>query len=96
MANRVHYLKMMAKNKDNLVGDMFLVHKNTTERTLDQVEISRDANDRINKIAMLTDDPKIYYQALGDLKSEENEKGYEMSKDHLFDDRYVVSDKTFK
>ena len=61
MANRVHYLKMMAKNKDNLVGDMFLVHKNTTERTLDQVEISRDANDRINKIAMLTDDPKIYY-----------------------------------
>ena len=42
----------------------------------------------------MTDDPKAYYQIYEDMKSEENEKG-ELSRDHLFNDRYVVSEKNF-
>ena len=49
----------------------------------------------MGKIMMLTEDPKAYYQALGDLKSEEYERG-ELSRDHLFNDRYVISEKNFQ
>ena len=48
MVNRVYYLKMMAKNKDNLVGDVALMQKNPTERTIQQIEDERENNEKLN------------------------------------------------
>lgn len=44
---------------------------------------------------MLAEDPKIYYQALEDLKNEEEGRGT-FSQDHLFDDKYIISERNFK
>ena len=42
---------------------------------------------------MLSDDPKMYYKALEELKHEEQKKG-NYREDHLYDDNYIISDRT--
>ena len=42
---------------------------------------------------MLSEDPKQYYRALEELKKEQMEKG-RMKEDHLFEDRYIISERT--
>ena len=44
---------------------------------------------------MLADDPKLYHRALEDLKAEEQDRG-NMTEDHLFDDKYIITERTFK
>jgi len=44
-------------------------------------------------LLMLADDPKNYYNALQELEKEEEEKG-NIKEDHLFSDKYIISEKT--
>ncbi len=58
-------------------------------------ENSSNVQNKMNQLLMLSDDPKIYYQAMEELKDTERDRG-NFSQDHLFDDKYIVSEKNFR
>ena len=59
MVNRVYYLKMMAKNKDTLVGDVALMQKNPTQRTIQEIENDRENNEKLKKLGIVKIQPSI-------------------------------------
>lgn len=83
MANRISYLKFLAKNKNALMSDIAHVDKfksgqnNGNGNTLLAFEDdqSLDVQSKMNQLLMLAEDPKIYYQAMEDLKNEEEDRG---------------------
>ncbi len=60
----------------------------------DDFEHGESVKDKMNQLLMLADDPKRYQLAMEELKKEEGDKG-NFSQDHLFDDRYIISERNF-
>eukprot|EP00347_Sterkiella_histriomuscorum_P018862 403343887 len=93
MANRIGYLKFLSQNKNAYISDLALVNQ-SGEGDINNSQ--NDVNGKMNQLLMLAEDPKTYMRAMEDLQREEenNAYGYRAKQDHLFDDKYIISDKT--
>jgi len=49
----------------------------------------------MTKLLMLAEDPKIYHQAMEDFRDTQEDQGI-FCQDHLFEDKYIISEKNFK
>mmetsp|Transcript_45788 Transcript_45788/g.33506 ORF Transcript_45788/g.33506 Transcript_45788/m.33506 type:complete len:110 (-) Transcript_45788:36-365(-) len=96
LANRVNYLKFLAQNKQSFISDVALLatKDEQTHNGSDQ-ELLLGTQQKMQKLLVLAEDPKLYQKAIEDFKDAQVDKGA-LAQDHLFEDKYIISDKTFK
>lgn len=95
MASRVQYLKFLHTNKDAFISDLATLNPNNESLNHSS---GNEARSKMNQLLMLADDPKNYFRAMMDLQNDQQDKalslGLKIKEDHLFEDKYIISDKT--